>query len=191
MAPDGHQRRRNRAGRLFGNHRNAPYQDDTGRFYAIQRNIWTKREPCAGPIQPCGTMSAIQRRRPAIQTRRKVFSGCPADRRSTPLRRGDGVLDVPSARRCRAGNGLPRRCAPRSKCPWGTPRNDRMRGGGVSGSKKSKPRRGLLPLFRTACPAPLPARRWHHPGSRAGDARRGCSAPAGWRWPGHSPPPPM
>ena len=22
------------------------------------------------------------------------------------------------------GNGLPRRCAPRSKCPWGTPRND-------------------------------------------------------------------
>ena len=22
-------------------------------------------------------------------------------------------------------NGLPRRCAPRSKCPWGTPRNDR------------------------------------------------------------------
>ena len=64
-------------------------------------------------------------------------------------------------------------------------------GGGVSGSEKSKPRRGLLPLFRTACPAPLPARRWHHPGSRAGDARRGCSAPAGWRWPGHSPPPPM
>ena len=104
---------------------------------------------------------------------------------------GDGVLDVPSARRCRAGNGLPRRCAPRSKCPWGTPRNDRMRGGGVSGSKKSKPRRGLLPLFRTACPAPLPARRWHHPGSRAGDARRVCSAPAVWRWPGHSPPPPM
>ena len=23
-------------------------------------------------------------------------------------------------------NGLPRRCAPRSKCPWGTPRNDRL-----------------------------------------------------------------
>ena len=91
----------------------------------------------------------------------------------------------------REKNGLPRRCAPRSKCPWGTPRNDRMRGDGVSGSKKSKPRRGLLPLFRTVCPAPLPARRWHHPGSRAGDARRGCSAPAGWRWPGHSPPPPM
>ena len=58
-------------------------------------------------------------------------------------------------------------------------------------AKKSKPRRGLLPLFRTACPAPLPVRRWHHPGSRAGDARRGCSAPAGWRWPGHSPLPPM
>ena len=76
MAPDGHQRRRNRAGRpVPRQHRNAPYQDDTGRFYAIQRNIWTKRETCAGPIQPCGTMSAIQRRRPAIQTRRKVFSG--------------------------------------------------------------------------------------------------------------------
>ena len=41
---------------------------------------------------------------------------------------GDGVPDVPSARRCRAGNGFPRRCAPRSKCHWGTPRNDR---GGV------------------------------------------------------------
>ena len=41
---------------------------------------------------------------------------------------GDGVPDVPSARRCRAGNGFPRRFAPRSKCPWGTPRNDR---GGV------------------------------------------------------------
>ena len=130
----------------------------------------------------------------------KFFRGAPqtgAVHRSVGGRRphrlgvGDAVLDVPSARRCRAGNGLPRRCAPRSKCPWGTPRNDRMRGGGVSGSKKSKPRRGLLPLFRTACPAPLPARRWHHPGSRAGDARRGCSAPAGWRWPGHSPPPPM
>ena len=33
---------------------------------------------------------------------------------------GDGVPDVPSARRCRAGNGFPRRFAPRSKCPWGT-----------------------------------------------------------------------
>ena len=33
---------------------------------------------------------------------------------------GDGVPDVPSARRCRAGNGFPRRSAPRSKCPWGT-----------------------------------------------------------------------
>ena len=41
---------------------------------------------------------------------------------------GDGVPDVPSARRCRAGNGFQRRFAPRSKCPWGTPRNDR---GGV------------------------------------------------------------
>ena len=41
---------------------------------------------------------------------------------------GDGVPDVPSARRCRAGNGFPRRFAPRSKCPWGAPRNDR---GGV------------------------------------------------------------
>ena len=41
---------------------------------------------------------------------------------------GDGVPDVPSARRCRAGNGFPRRFAPRSKCPGGTPRNDR---GGV------------------------------------------------------------
>ena len=38
---------------------------------------------------------------------------------------GGGVPDVPSARRCRAGNGFPRRFAPRSKCPWGTPRNDR------------------------------------------------------------------
>ena len=38
---------------------------------------------------------------------------------------GDGVPDVPSARRCRAGNGFPRRFTPRSKCPWGTPRNDR------------------------------------------------------------------
>ena len=130
----------------------------------------------------------------------KFFRGAPqtgavhrsvGGRRPRRLDVGDGVLDALSARRCRAGDGLPRRCAPRSKCPWGTPRNDRMRGGGVSGSKKSKPRRGLLPLFRTACPAPLPARRWHHPGSRAGDARRGCSAPAVWRWPGHSPPPPM
>ena len=41
---------------------------------------------------------------------------------------GDGVPDVPSARRCRAGNGFPRRFAPRSKCPWGTPRNDRSVG---------------------------------------------------------------
>ena len=49
---------------------------------------------------------------------------CRASNRSV----GDGVPDVPSARRCRAGNGFPRRFAPRSKCPWGTPRNDR---GGV------------------------------------------------------------
>ena len=41
---------------------------------------------------------------------------------------GDGVPDVPSARRCRAGNGFPRRFALRSKCPWGTPQNDK---GGV------------------------------------------------------------
>ena len=41
---------------------------------------------------------------------------------------GDGVPDVPSARQCRAGNGFPRRFAPRSKCPWGTPRNDRSVG---------------------------------------------------------------
>ena len=33
---------------------------------------------------------------------------------------GDGVPDVPSARRCRAGNGFPCCFAPRSKCPWGT-----------------------------------------------------------------------
>ena len=58
-------------------------------------------------------------------------AGCghPALRMSAANRSvGDGVPDVPSARRCRAGNGFPRRFAPQSKCPWGTPRNDR---GGV------------------------------------------------------------
>ena len=58
-------------------------------------------------------------------------AGCghPALRMSAANRSvGDGVPDVPSARRCRAGNEFPRRFAPRSKCPWGTPRNDR---GGV------------------------------------------------------------
>ena len=127
---------------------------------------------------------------------------------------GDGVLDVPSARRCRAGEtdshasdighwlGMTALRAVRAdrvvrpykekRIPTPLFAPARMTGKpDIPGSKKSKPRRGLLPLFRTACPAPLPARRWHHPGSRAGDARRGCSAPAGWHWPGYSPPPPM
>ena len=140
----------------------------------------------------------------------KFFRGAPqtgAVHRSV----GDGVPDVPSARRCRealsfrasdrvTGVGI-RVQKGRTDCRVAAHREASAlgvllamtgcAGGGVSGSKKSKPRRGLLPLFRTACPAPLPVRRWHHPGSRAGDARRGCSAPAGWRWPGHSPPPPM
>ena len=60
---------------------------------------------------------------------RAAGCGRPALRMSAANRSvGDGVPDVPSARRCRAGNGFPRRFAPRSKCPWGTPRNDR---GGV------------------------------------------------------------
>ena len=57
---------------------------------------------------------------------RAAGCGHPALRMSASNRSvGDGVPDVPSARRCRAGNGFPRRFAPRSKCPWGTPRNDR------------------------------------------------------------------
>lgn len=76
MAPDGHQRRRNRAGRLSPGSTETPrIEPIRGVSYAIQRNIWMKREPCAGPVQPCDTMPATQRRRPAIQTRRKVFSG--------------------------------------------------------------------------------------------------------------------
>ena len=60
---------------------------------------------------------------------RAAGCGHPALRMSAANRSvGDGVPDVPSARRCRAGNGFPRCFAPRSKCPWGTPRNDR--GGG-------------------------------------------------------------
>ena len=60
---------------------------------------------------------------------RAAGCGHPALRMSAANRSvGDGVPDVPSARRCRAGNGSPRRFAPRSKCPWGTPRNDRGRG---------------------------------------------------------------
>ena len=60
---------------------------------------------------------------------RAAGCGHPALRMSAANRSvGDGVPDVPSARRCRAGNGFPRRFAPRSKCPWGTPWNDR---GGV------------------------------------------------------------
>ena len=57
---------------------------------------------------------------------RAAGCGHPALRMSAANRSvGDGVPDVPSARRCRAGYGFPRRFAPRSKCPWGTPRNDR------------------------------------------------------------------
>ena len=60
---------------------------------------------------------------------RAAGCGHPALRMSAANRSvGDGVPDVPSARRCRAGSGFPRRFAPRSKCPGGTPRNDR---GGV------------------------------------------------------------
>ena len=60
---------------------------------------------------------------------RAAGCGRPALRMSAANRSvGDGVPDVPSARRCRAGYGFPRRLAPRSKCPWGTPRNDRSVG---------------------------------------------------------------
>ena len=146
----------------------------------------------------------------------KFFRGAHGRARQTALS-GGGVLAVPSARRCRAGEtdshasdighwlGMTALRAVRAdrvvrpykekRIPTPLFAPARMTGKpDIPGSKKSKPRRGLLfacRFFRTACPAPLPARRWHHPGSRAGDARRGCSAPAGWRWPGHSPPPPM
>ena len=146
----------------------------------------------------------------------KFFRGAPqtgAVHRSV----GDGALDVPSARRCRAGEtdshasdighwlGMTALRAVRAdrvvrpykekRIPtpvFAPARNDRKTG--HSRQQKSKPRRGLLfacRFFRTVHPVGRSAPRWHHPGSRAGDARRGCSAPAGWHWPGHSPPPPM
>ena len=60
---------------------------------------------------------------------RAGWNSLPRPARSAANRSVGDVGDaVPSARRCRAGNGFPRRFAPRSKCPWGTPRNDR---GGV------------------------------------------------------------
>ena len=66
MAPDGHQRRRTETPRIkrrYGAFLCHPeeYMDETG---ALRR-----------AIPPCDTMPATQRRRPAIQTRRKVFSG--------------------------------------------------------------------------------------------------------------------
>ena len=85
---------------------------------------------------------------------------------------GDGVPDVPSARRCRAGNGFPRRFAPRSKCPWGTPRNDRggvyrhaatIRQDGVSfltvPGETPASGRAVPPAPRRSAPAGRPGRR--------------------------------
>ena len=97
----------------------------------------------SGRARPCqGRGSEFEPRRPLQKetpSDRMVFlfgmpragwNSLPRPARSASNRSvGDGVPDVPSARRCRAGNEFPRRFAPRSKCPWGTPRNDR---GGVS-----------------------------------------------------------
>ena len=96
----------------------------------------------SGRARPCqGRGSEFEPRRPLQKetpSDRMVFlfgmpragwNSLPRPARSASNRSvGDGVPDVPSARRCRAGNEFPRRFAPRSKCPWGTPRNDR---GGV------------------------------------------------------------
>ena len=75
MAPDGHQRRQNRAGLSPGSTETPRIEPIRGVFMPSRGIIGTKREPCAGSIQPCDTMPATQRRRPAMQTRRKVFSG--------------------------------------------------------------------------------------------------------------------
>ena len=93
--------------------------------------------PCrAGPACPAAGMRFPTARRCGHRPLRRGRRAC----RITNV--GDGVpqwsaaeqmplgYDVPSARQCRAGNGLPRRFAPPSKCPWGTPRNDKVRRGG-------------------------------------------------------------
>ena len=79
--------------------------------------------PCrAGPACPAAGMRFHTAGRCGHRPLRRGRRAC----RITNV--GGGVRAVPSARQCRAGNGLPRRCAPRSKCPWGTPRNDRCVG---------------------------------------------------------------
>ena len=104
---------------------------------------------------------------------RAAGCGHPALRMSAANRSvGDGVPDVPSARRCRAGNGFPRRFAPRSKCPWGTPRNDRggvyrhaatIRQDGVSfltvPGETPASGRAVPPAPRRSAPAGRPGRR--------------------------------
>ena len=93
-------------------------------FWNVPRAGWNS---LPRPVRSSGrTAAGFCVGRPALRPPPFIAGAfvCRAANRSV----GDGVPDVPSARRCRAGNGFPRRFAPRSKCPWGTPRNDR---GGV------------------------------------------------------------
>ena len=98
------------------------------------------RAPCrAGPACPAGknVSFAAGHMGPALQViSQGAMSTSP--RRHLAQRSRLGESKTPpfaspsvSASRCRlprrgrqGENGLPRRCAPRSKCPWGTPRND-------------------------------------------------------------------
>ena len=82
---------------------------------------------------PCMTNAATGKRIATPVTRSLVrndsASRCRGRRPRRPTPQGRTTLSVPCHRRrnpflCAGESGLPRRFAPRSKCPWGTPRND-------------------------------------------------------------------
>ena len=87
----------------------------------------------AGRVELAASTGAHQRTDCCWISRRAACPQAAVYRRCLRLLRGGVRAPRPThervkpfpARRCRAGNGFPRRCAPRSKCPLGTPRNDR------------------------------------------------------------------
>ncbi len=103
------------------NHKKKHHPDRMVFLFGMPRAGWNS---LPRPVRISGrTAAGFRVGRPALRPPPFIAGAfvCRAANRSV----GDGVPDVPSARRCRAGNGFPRRFAPRSKCPWGTPRNDR------------------------------------------------------------------
>ena len=83
-------------------------------------DVWAS-PPAAGTVSRCRGRRP-RRPRMTVAPRRGRRPRHPASCHSEPVTASLAWESVSLQEK----NGLPRRCAPRSKCPWGTPRNDRL-----------------------------------------------------------------